>query len=200
VGSSSKNCPRRKIADIQEHVLEQKDNPMSNKPIPAIMPPERLGRPRRKLKELGPGDTAYLVYTDVVVDSDGATFVRRDAEIMNPGTNRVKVIMNSNDACTLVLPKNDPGLVFVPQPKSSGSFNNDNYFPVIQIEEGDERERETTTGGLMSEGNGNDLDDIEKLLKGCQHLEAKLADVMAKLEKRADITNQRRERPDEHQG
>jgi hypothetical protein len=174
---------------------------MSEKPIPAIMPPERLSRPRRKLKELGPGDAAHLVYTDVVVDSDGATFLRRDAEIMNPGTNRVKVIMNSNDACTLVLPQSDPNMFFVPQPKSSGHFNNDNYFQVIQIEEGDDRERETATGAPISKGGGNNQgEQLEELLKGSQRLEAKLADVMAKLDKQIEITNQRRERQDERQG
>jgi hypothetical protein len=120
-------------------VLKQKDNPMSDKPIPAIMPAARLPAPKRTLKDLKPGDSAFIGFGLVALDQENRTFVKRDTAIHEEAdATSVKIILRSDGGCTLILPKDKPDLLVSPLNYALHSIlmmKDGNMIPVVEIRE-----------------------------------------------------------------
>jgi hypothetical protein len=108
----------------------------SGKPA-AHMPVDFLKPERRKLRELAPGATACIDFTDVSVDLSGNTYVGLDAKVYEEPHMNTVTVREMDGGYILLIPKGrGDRRMFTPRRLYTSIAN---YAPVIQIveDEGD---------------------------------------------------------------
>jgi hypothetical protein len=104
----------------------------------AHMPVDFLKPERRRLRELAPGATACINFTDVSVDLSGKTYVELDARVYEEPHMHTVTVREMDGGYILLIPKGRRDrMMFTPRRLYTSIAN---YAPVIQIveEESDE--------------------------------------------------------------
>ena len=107
---------------------------------PAKLPPQFITKPEVCLEDLKPGESGWVTFTEMVIDSESRAYINPHAKIRQKGVNRIQVT------------RTDAGFeVFIPDPKldwKPGGYDRvvhqifARYVPVVKITYQEVREKE----------------------------------------------------------
>jgi hypothetical protein len=103
---------------------------MNNKPMPVKLPEDLVRKPTIYVRDMRPGESAWIAWVDMVIDQAHRCFLNPDAKVLQEQSDlSVRVTRTAAGFEVLI-----PAMQVFPS-WSPGAFPiNDTFFPVIKLE------------------------------------------------------------------